>query len=818
MSPDFIAEFYRGVHWDNVETMRRFLLEHYKPKLPKNKFTITSPKFSTNPMIHASNSGNLEMVKYIWEELTNGVIGRDHVGVEIIHDSDAVCRFFTADIKTSCLVLAITKKHLELCQYLYSIGPQLSPTSFFDGNYSTYSNFVKEWERGLYINMLICRNRGIFERLPEIFAIFIKVNLFSVFIATHNNNIEQQTSKRKTFHQATTMEMFQWLLSIAPSEINIPELFRSEVGAFALRRFMFTEDYPLASKCIELGASFQDALGKFPNRNTAIKYAICCLYNGGSLNELKQTLVILGLDTPDKIVKQLGSSPLSKLMKYQRLDLMIYYRSIGVNFEYDARLYNHNKDLMADYKEFEQFYNQNWEQFDIENSIDFTIRPYANLEDFLAFSNKNSNPDLLAWIIQTYPKYLPIILSSKAGRFDNTSLNSGSLFGQAIKNGCLEIAKLLSKHIRLSEAELLELPLHLKFPYWDTSPGYLNPIPSQNDKEFLQTFDWLLTEYPSLLERRSLSETRFLPLILYVVRASSIGGVYVFLRHSNLIGTPLLREVERKNPYGDTPLMMAAAGNFAGRSYTDGVGGQIVQVFCDRAIEVIMKCGDNLDRFDDMVGNPVERVWKRGGTAVMDNSQNGSNAQIKKLINNAESSATKTKLPSRKGKPDQINVLGEVVEKVKGTKQKKGDNVQEEKNAKTSEQNDSNEKNEKQTVKKSIDPTSTQTTRTMRKKASNNAQSDSDVEKVVEKTRGRRAARSMTKDALVGVENVVADIKTEKVVLDNGKRNESNGENIEEVLTTRSRTRLQNKATCDNTHDGDDPVANSGRQRSRKYK
>jgi hypothetical protein len=106
----------------------------------------------------------------------------------------------------------------------------------------------------------------------------------------------------------------------------------------------------------------------------------------------------------------------------------------------------------------------------------------------------------------------------------------------------------------------------------------------------------------------------------------------------------------------------------------------------------------------------------------------------------------------------------------------------------------------------------------MRKKASNNAQSDSDVEKVVEKTRGRRAARSMTKDALVGVENVAADIKTEKVVLDNGKRNESNGENIEEVLTTRSRTRLQNKATCDNTHDGDDPVANSGRQRSRKYK
>jgi hypothetical protein len=265
--------------------------------------------------------------------------------------------------------------------------------------------------------------------------------------------------------------------------------------------------------------------------------------------------------------------------------------------------------------------------------------------------------------------------------------------------------------------------------------------------------------------------------------------------------------------------MMAAAGNFAGRSYTDGVCGQIVQVFCDRAIEVIMKCGDNLDRFDDMVGNPVERVWKRGGTAVIDNSQNDKNAQIKKLINNAESSATKTKLSSYKGKSDQINILEEVVvEKVKGTKQKKADNISEEKNVKTNENNNSNEKNEKRALKKSVEPTSIQTTRTMRKKVSDNAQSDSDIEKVVEKTRGRRAARSITKDALVEVEKITTNIKTEEMIINKSKKNESNEENIGEVITTRSRTRLQNKAIYDNSHDGDDPVANTGRQRSRKYK
>jgi hypothetical protein len=790
MSPQFVEAFYRFCTLGNLDCLKA-LIQSYKPTKAVNQFTLTSPNFTTHPMIMAVGGNNIDVVKYVWEDLGHGVDSNGISNGRISSQDHTLSLTFTREIKKSCLVITLIKKNLTVCRYLYSIGPDLLPADFIDDDYDAYTDFIREWEQSTYVDMLISRNRFTLNRSPELFPKLIATNLLTIFIATHNNTIEQHSlsyPRLQKLDQAQPDEVFDWLLGIVPSQIDIPEFVRSPFGDAMLRKFLFTHRYPLVVKAIQLGASLERALALFPNRQEAIHCAVSSALSGGSVEQLKQILQLLGLDTSLKIVQQLGSSPLSVLLKYQRLDFFEYYKSIGARFEYDANLYLGYRHLLPDHAEFDQFYNNNFLQIDADSSY----INHDNKVDFFIFgAKKDSNCDLLRWLIETYPKYLPIIAHIEPGRLSGLLRDSDSVLRQSVIWGRFDIVQLLSSHgLRLSPEHLSDIHFRLKWPIWDTSSGFLNPLPPPSDKEWLLGIDWLISEHPAIVEPGVAQRNgAFVPILSRALHASSIAGTYIVLRHTDRVGEPVLHYLGRRQPYGDTPIMRATIGHWDNKPENDGIGAQCLLLLLDRAIDVMIRCGNDFDKFDQLVGTPIATKKKRGGG-------NKAKKEVVQQAPDGGDAGDGGDDDSQQHDNDNSRKV-ETVGKTKGTRKKKIDVVLEEKE--TDEDvddeilNSSKIKKNSKTDSKTPKPRQTRGKKVTIEEADDS--SDQEPEPIVVPVAGKRGK--------------TAPIETS---------DDKNLEILPTPRTTRQTAASKVSASKGVTNDGDDPVANTGRQRSRRYK
>jgi len=541
MNAKFIYEFIKLCYRGQIDSLSR-LLSEYQPVKPSDEFSIASGKFIDNPLVCATLGKSSEMVRFIYEEL----------------HADSI---FTAQVKKTCLIIAMLHGSIDICNYLISRGPPLAPSDYYD-DFFTFNQYVHQSENQISMDQFLFEDFTIFGNFQNRFRESFQRSLFSNFALFHRHlDVGLSTSKKSP-------QMLDWLLSIAPQGVHIHELVSSKVGSLALKLFFDHGSNELIAKWVQFGANIAESIALFGDYNIAVSKVIKSVVGIGNMTQLLATFDLLGLDTDQKRVSSLGISPLSLLIDANRLDFAIYFKSLGAQFENDNQLSHPNSS-------------------------------------FSCFADYNLNVEFLDWILTSYPHYIPIL------QRPIVRLNiSTDIFTLAIKHSNFDLIQLLLKyHLKFPHEGLKHITPNLFFPYWDTSSGYLNPLPTQSDKAVLQTLNWLLKNYPSITEPHFRQDSRdFYPLLQTALQSCSIGAVYTILRHTDRIGEPVMNGVKKRKPCGKTPLMtIASLDKCSLLNNNDEVGGQIVQMMCDKAIDLIRKC-NNWDEFDEIVGSPVIEI------------------------------------------------------------------------------------------------------------------------------------------------------------------------------------------------------------------